>query len=91
MDVAQEVRDALELTDGSDAIVRGALAAGCNFFAGYPTPPASSILADMVRALIELKADVNVKTKGGNTPLKAAQKGDQEDIIAILKEAGAKK
>jgi ankyrin repeat protein len=47
--------------------------------------------AEMVRALIELKADVNVKTKSGNTPLKAARQGDQEDIIAILKEAGAKK
>lgn len=47
--------------------------------------------ADMVRFLIELKANVNVKTKSGNTPLKAARQGDQEDIIAILKEAGAKK
>ncbi len=47
--------------------------------------------AEMVRVLIELKADVNVKTRSGNTPLKAARQGDQEDIIAILKEAGAKK
>ncbi len=37
-----------ELTDGSTAIVRGALAAGCSFFAGYPITPASSILMAML-------------------------------------------
>jgi ankyrin repeat protein len=45
---------------------------------------------DAVQALIELKADVNAKTKDGDTPLKAAMKGDQEDLIAMLKAAGAK-
>jgi 2-oxoglutarate ferredoxin oxidoreductase subunit alpha len=40
-----------ELTDGSTAIVRGALAAGCDFFAGYPITPASPILALMLREL----------------------------------------
>lgn len=39
------------LTDGSTAIVRGALAGGCNFFAGYPITPASPILAMMLREL----------------------------------------
>lgn len=38
-------------TDGSTAIVRGALAAGCDFFAGYPITPASSILMMMMRHL----------------------------------------
>jgi 2-oxoglutarate/2-oxoacid ferredoxin oxidoreductase subunit alpha len=33
-----------ELIDGATAIVRGALAAGCDFFAGYPLTPASQIL-----------------------------------------------
>jgi ankyrin repeat protein len=47
--------------------------------------------ADMVKALIDLKANVNFQTKDGDTPLKAAQKGDQEDLIAILKAAGATK
>src|SRR5439155_9517459 len=46
---------------------------------------------EAVQALIDLKADVNAKTKDGTTPLKAAQKGDQDDIIKILKAAGAKK
>lgn len=46
---------------------------------------------EAVQALIDLKADVNSKTKDGTTPLKAAQKGDQDDIIKILKAAGAKK
>lgn len=46
---------------------------------------------DVVKALIELKANVNTKTKDGDTPLKAAQKGDQSNIIEILKAAGAKK
>jgi len=40
-----------ELTDGSTAIVRGALAGGCDFFAGYPITPASPILALMLREL----------------------------------------
>jgi len=46
--------------------------------------------AEMVRALIDLKANVNFRTKDGDTPLKAAQKGDQTDLIEILKAAGAK-
>lgn len=41
----------LELTDGSTAIVRGALDAGCTFFAGYPITPASPILMSMLREL----------------------------------------
>jgi 2-oxoglutarate ferredoxin oxidoreductase subunit alpha len=40
-----------EYTDGATAIVRGALDAGCNFFAGYPISPATSILIQMVRDL----------------------------------------
>jgi ankyrin repeat protein len=45
---------------------------------------------EAVQALVELKADVNAKTKDGDTPLKAAKKGDQDDIVKILKAAGAK-
>jgi ankyrin repeat protein len=45
---------------------------------------------DLVKLLIDLKANVNARTKDGDTPLKAAQKGDQTDIIEILKAAGAK-
>lgn len=40
-----------EFIDGSEAIARGALAAGCDFFAGYPITPASGILVHMVREL----------------------------------------
>ena len=40
-----------EFIDGSEAIARGALAAGCDFFAGYPITPASTILAHMLREL----------------------------------------
>ena len=46
---------------------------------------------DAVQALVELKADVNAKTKDGTTPLQAAMKGDQDDIVKILKAGGAKK
>jgi ankyrin repeat protein len=45
---------------------------------------------EAVQALISLGAKVNTKTKDGDTPLTAAMKGDQEDIIKILKAAGAK-
>lgn len=40
-----------EFTDGATAIVRGALDAGCDFFAGYPITPASPILMMMLRDL----------------------------------------
>ncbi len=40
-----------EFTDGATAIVRGALNAGCAFFAGYPITPASPILMHMMREL----------------------------------------
>jgi len=40
-----------EFTDGTTAIVRGALDAGCTFFAGYPITPASPILMQMMRDL----------------------------------------
>lgn len=43
-----------------------------------------------VKTLIELGANVNAKMKDGTTPLKLAQKGDQEEIIALLEAAGAK-
>ncbi|HEU5325642.1 MAG TPA: pyruvate flavodoxin/ferredoxin oxidoreductase [Candidatus Limnocylindria bacterium] len=40
-----------EYVDGNAAIVRGAVAAGCTFFAGYPITPASGILMAMMREL----------------------------------------
>ncbi len=40
-----------EFIDGTTAIVRGALDAGCSFFAGYPITPASGILMQMMRDL----------------------------------------
>jgi 2-oxoglutarate ferredoxin oxidoreductase subunit alpha len=36
---------------GNNAIVAGALAAGCRFFAGYPITPASDILQEMAKRL----------------------------------------
>ncbi len=42
------------LLQGSEAIVEGALAAGCNFFAGYPITPASEITEQMSRELPSL-------------------------------------
>ena len=40
-----------EFIDGNAAVVRGALAANCTFFAGYPITPASGILMTMMREL----------------------------------------
>jgi 2-oxoglutarate ferredoxin oxidoreductase subunit alpha len=40
-----------EFIDGNAAVVRGALAGGCTFFAGYPITPASGILMAMMREL----------------------------------------
>lgn len=39
-----------EFITGNDAVVRAALAAGCDYFAGYPITPASSILSGMIDA-----------------------------------------
>ena len=41
----------IEFLEGNDAVVRGAIDAGCRFFAGYPITPASSILTGMMREL----------------------------------------
>jgi len=41
----------LEFMDGNIAIVRGAIAAGCDFFAGYPITPATPILLYIMRDL----------------------------------------
>lgn len=40
-----------ELVQGNEACARGALAAGCRFYAGYPITPSSEIAEYMVRAL----------------------------------------
>lgn len=40
-----------EFIDGNEAIARAAIRAGCNFFAGYPITPATSILLHMTREL----------------------------------------
>jgi 2-oxoglutarate/2-oxoacid ferredoxin oxidoreductase subunit alpha len=40
-----------EFIDGATAVARGALDAGCNFFAGYPISPATPLLLHMVREL----------------------------------------
>jgi len=40
-----------EYVDGATAIARGALRAGCNFYAGYPITPATPILLHMLREL----------------------------------------
>jgi 2-oxoglutarate/2-oxoacid ferredoxin oxidoreductase subunit alpha len=40
-----------ELINGTQAIVRGAIHSGCNFFAGYPITPATDILLSMIREL----------------------------------------
>jgi 2-oxoglutarate ferredoxin oxidoreductase subunit alpha len=41
----------VQFIDGNEAVVQGALASGCDFFAGYPITPASSILIGMVESL----------------------------------------
>jgi len=46
--------------------------------------------SEMVRALIRLKADVNVRSKLEETPLKEAMNSKNTEIIEMLKAAGAK-
>lgn len=42
---------ALTLMDGNESLARGAIAAGCNFFAGYPITPATTIYNAMLKML----------------------------------------
>ncbi len=37
--------------EGNEAVARGAIAAGCNFFAGYPITPATTIFNSMLKML----------------------------------------
>jgi 2-oxoglutarate ferredoxin oxidoreductase subunit alpha len=58
-----------ELLTGSQAIVRGALHAGCDFFAGYPITPATEILLLMLRELpkvggIAIQAEDEIASMG---------------------------
>jgi len=41
----------LSFMEGNEALARGAIAAGCNFFAGYPITPATTIFNNMLRML----------------------------------------
>jgi 2-oxoglutarate/2-oxoacid ferredoxin oxidoreductase subunit alpha len=41
----------LSLMEGNEAIARGAVTAGCRFFAGYPITPASTLLSHMLALL----------------------------------------
>jgi uncharacterized protein len=44
---------------------------------------------EVVQALIDAKADVNAKARNGDTPLsKASEKGHQQ-VVELLKKAGA--
>ncbi|MCB9853445.1 MAG: pyruvate flavodoxin/ferredoxin oxidoreductase [Phycisphaerales bacterium] len=42
-----------EFMTGNQAVVRAAIRAGCNYFAGYPITPASSILTEFVKAFAD--------------------------------------
>ncbi|MCC7387094.1 MAG: pyruvate flavodoxin/ferredoxin oxidoreductase [Deltaproteobacteria bacterium] len=42
----------LELIDGNTAVVRAAVDSGCDFFAGYPITPATSILLEAFEELV---------------------------------------
>lgn len=47
----EPAREPQLVMSGNQAIVAGALAAGCRFFAGYPITPASDILEEMAKRL----------------------------------------
>ncbi len=58
-----------ELMTGAQAIVRGAIDSGCDFFAGYPITPATDILLYMIRELpkvggIAIQAEDEIASMG---------------------------
>ncbi|SLM29430.1 PorC2 [Desulfamplus magnetovallimortis] len=42
---------ALSFMEGNEAVARGAIKAGCTFFAGYPITPATTVFANMLKML----------------------------------------
>ncbi len=58
-----------ELINGAQAIVRGAIHSGCNFYSGYPITPATDILLYMLRELpkvggIAIQAEDEIASMG---------------------------
>lgn len=87
---------ALELLEGSTAIARSAIAAGCAFFAGYPMSPFTGLLESMSRELpaaggVCLNAESEIE--GVNMTLGAAAAGARAATgscgqgIALMQEA----
>lgn len=86
----------MELLDGSAAITKSALAAGCQFFAGYPMSPFTSLLENMSRELpaaggVCINAESEIE--GVNMTLGAAAAGARSATgscgqgIALMQEA----
>jgi len=50
-DIKKRIRSGVHFMQGNYAVVEGALAAGCNFFAGYPITPANEISELMSKRL----------------------------------------
>lgn len=86
----------IELLDGSAAIARSAIAAGCRFFAGYPMSPFTSLLENMSKGLPAVGGTcINAESEieGINMTLGAAAAGARAATgscgqgIALMQEA----
>jgi 2-oxoglutarate/2-oxoacid ferredoxin oxidoreductase subunit alpha len=91
-----ELAPARELLQGSDAIVRASLMAGCRFFAGYPMAPFTQLLEEFARQLpgdggvcmnaeSEIEA-VNMALGASSTGARVAT-GSTGQGIALMQEA----
>ncbi len=88
----------LELLEGSTAIARSAILAGCRFFAGYPMSPFTSLLENMSRLMPEaggvcINAEseiecINMTIGAASTGARAAT-GSTGQGIALMQEAVA--
>ena len=66
----------MEYINGNSAVVRGAVQAGCDFFAGYPITPATSILLELTRVLpsrggVVIEAEDEIKPLGASSKVNA--------------------
>lgn len=86
----------LELLEGSTAIARAAILAGCRFFAGYPMSPFTGLLENMARLLPAAGGvciNVESETEGVNMVIGAASTGERAATgscgqgIALMQEA----
>ena len=98
MATPRKIKKQVLFAQGNEAVVEGALLAGCSFFAGYPITPSSEIMEEMSRRLprtetgVFLQMEDEIASMGAiigaslaRTPLgRLTTPGDVADVVLLL-------